>query len=504
MSHVKIQTIQPLGESLKINNPIFVNGATGYTSTQSLCVPTGISIGDGFFLENDRSDLLIGYCTLGSENVVSIGSPINQYNKNILLNTNGVERVRIDSNTGYVGINTTTPQVALDIVGEATTTLTVDDLAKASTDGKTLITKDYLEYYYTTAEDCISGKVLWNEETMSDPSTIANPTALDSNIIAKYGVVKPKFSRISKGIYDMYLPYPYDLLTGVLIGNGSWYIEEGSLDASGKVVPVDGGALTITQHHDYGTDVVLGGSFTSNSPTLFVTFSKDTNGDLIVNRNDHGLVQGNTLYFTTTEVLPTAISSVANQLYHIVSVTQNSFKVSLTYGGAAIPANTGCLTCGLHDIHVSHDRIFNVQSFTANNDLGTVNSTAHGLSVGQLVRFVTATALSVLPTFGSVDSWVRMEGRYFKVKTVPNANSFTIVDPVTDWVGGINTQYMTGSFKCLVLSPLWQGNGGNTYYPMQLPGKIRFMCHRVGTGKLVDPLEINWLFYPFEDYRYLG
>lgn len=62
----------------------------------------------------------------------------------------------------------------------------------------------------------------------------------------------------------------------------------------------------------------------------------------------HGLLEGDTVYFTTTGALPTGLS--ANTLYYVISagLTANAFEVSATRGGAAV--NTSGSQSGVHTL----------------------------------------------------------------------------------------------------------------------------------------------------------
>ncbi len=69
----------------------------------------------------------------------------------------------------------------------------------------------------------------------------------------------------------------------------------------------------------------------------------------VVTLNNHGLVAGNTVYFTTTGALPTGIS--ANTLYYVISggLTANTFWISASSNGAAI--NTSGSQSGTHSLY---------------------------------------------------------------------------------------------------------------------------------------------------------
>jgi microcystin-dependent protein len=68
----------------------------------------------------------------------------------------------------------------------------------------------------------------------------------------------------------------------------------------------------------------------------------------VVTLSSHGLVAGDTLFFTTTGGLPTGLS--VNTIYYVIAagLTSNAFEVSATHGGAAI--NTSSAGSGTHTL----------------------------------------------------------------------------------------------------------------------------------------------------------
>lgn len=68
----------------------------------------------------------------------------------------------------------------------------------------------------------------------------------------------------------------------------------------------------------------------------------------VVTLTSHGLVVGDSIYFTTTGALPTGLS--INTLYYVISAGfgANSFQISATRGGSAI--NTSSAGSGTHTI----------------------------------------------------------------------------------------------------------------------------------------------------------
>lgn len=69
----------------------------------------------------------------------------------------------------------------------------------------------------------------------------------------------------------------------------------------------------------------------------------------VITINNHGLVAGNIIYFTTTGALPTGLTAITTP-YYILSTgfTTNSFRVSTTYEGTAV--NTSGTQSGIHSV----------------------------------------------------------------------------------------------------------------------------------------------------------
>lgn len=97
----------------------------------------------------------------------------------------------------------------------------------------------------------------------------------------------------------------------------------------------------------------------------------------VVTKTAHGLVAGDTVYFTTTGALPTGLS--ANTIYYVLStsLTADTFKLGLTDGGAAI--NTSGSQSGVHTLRrapygIASSTNFNVPDLTGRVPVGLDDS----------------------------------------------------------------------------------------------------------------------------------
>lgn len=94
----------------------------------------------------------------------------------------------------------------------------------------------------------------------------------------------------------------------------------------------------------------------------------------VVSFTAHGLTLNDSIQFTTTGALPTGLSASTN--YYVISagLTANSFRISLTLGGAAI--NTTGSQSGTHTLYKTTPVAFSTQdpSLTGLTYLGTPGS----------------------------------------------------------------------------------------------------------------------------------
>lgn len=122
---------------------------------------------------------------------------------------------------------------------------------------------------------------------------------------------------------------------------------------------------------------------TWSAVTHTVTISNASPG--VVTDTAHGLVNGQSLYLTTSGTLPTGLSP--NVQYFVVSATTNTYSLALTYGGTAI--NTSSAGSGTHTA--------NITSYNAVHNLGTVDVICQAFDLldgsdiefGQVVRWNT-------------------------------------------------------------------------------------------------------------------
>lgn len=107
----------------------------------------------------------------------------------------------------------------------------------------------------------------------------------------------------------------------------------------------------------------------------------------VVTKTGHGLVAGDTVYFTTTGALPTGVT--ANTKYFVISagLTADDFEISATFGGAAI--NTSGSQSGVHTLFRTPYGVgngsttFNVPSLKGNVPAGVNASDSNFKAVGQ-------------------------------------------------------------------------------------------------------------------------
>jgi uncharacterized phage protein gp47/JayE len=124
-----------------------------------------------------------------------------------------------------------------------------------------------------------------------------------------------------------------------------------SLSASALQSAINGlipgaGTVTVAQINTVTTGVnypIYTYQVTFNAPTC--TISDATPG--VVTLNNHGLVNGDVVSFATTNTLPAPLAP--NMPYYVVAAAANTFEVSSTSGGAAIPTTTA--GAGTHSLY---------------------------------------------------------------------------------------------------------------------------------------------------------
>lgn len=125
----------------------------------------------------------------------------------------------------------------------------------------------------------------------------------------------------------------------------------------------DGNTLTASDVNMAGipdntriTSIVPGSITLSNNVTntsrLFTFAPADVNtGTNIITKNNHGLVDGDTVQFSSTGTLPAPLNSTT--VYHIISSNSLNFKVSLTENGSEVNLTT--TGTGTHTLTVRDD-----------------------------------------------------------------------------------------------------------------------------------------------------
>lgn len=207
MSNLQVNEISSKNTTLIINNNIGIGMSIPASSTNSLVVTKGISLGNGYYLSDSQNNSIIGYRLPTTTTPTRYGVDISS-EQTILFFGGDTEKMRI-TQSGYVGINTSTPQTALGISGFARTSISTTDQSYKTT----LVTKDYLETRLLNQGKTISGSVSW-------------VPGLNSTTVLCVRGVAATYTRLSEGIYRITLPAPYNLLTGSLQANGHWYKPE--------------------------------------------------------------------------------------------------------------------------------------------------------------------------------------------------------------------------------------------------------------------------------------
>ena len=236
MSVLKVNEITSTSTNLTILGNVGVEKSImAGDNAHSLVVSKGIRLGFDYGLVTNSGKKLIKYDT--SSKTTLIGGSANT---GILLNGGNGEGVSIKPD-GKIGIRTSQPICALDIVGEARSTITT-----RNSSGNTLVTKDFIDTYYPInrgrVSRCISGTMTWDEDHNyghSDTTWYVQTTR---------GIVARVRDTTVGGEYTVTLPYPYNQYAGVFVANGHWYWEE---NYTGRIIVVQHSIDNITKSDGY-------------------------------------------------------------------------------------------------------------------------------------------------------------------------------------------------------------------------------------------------------------
>lgn len=129
----------------------------------------------------------------------------------------------------------------------------------------------------------------------------------------------------------------------------------------------------------------------------------------------HGLNYGHRVYLTAS-TMPGGLT--AGRWYYLIGVTTHNFQLALTYGGAAVDITSNgtsvTLTSETGFIEDSAQKGYVAQAVTPDHTTDTIGLTAHGLAIGDRVRF----AATTMPTGLTAGVW------YYVV--FPSTNEFQV------------------------------------------------------------------------------
>jgi microcystin-dependent protein len=306
---------------------------------------------------------------------------------------------------GSIAVVSNNPQIYEDILDY------IDSVAIAGGADASLSGKGFLEVATETEID--------NDEDFGATGAYVAVTPVKL-ALSKYGL------RLPDATGKVFL----NAVTGMISLYGGSTAPTGFLNCDGTAYNNDDyPALALIIKNLFGQNT--GSTFTANAGTDFITASS------------HGLDNGDIVFFTTTTTLPAGLS--LNTPYYVINKTTNTFQVSTSSGGSAVNiTDTGT---GTHSFHtqfkvpdlsgrfpigkgaVSFSISNNASDLASVSAMGTfttthasnlINYTAHGLAVGDLVRFTTTTTLPAGLTAGVV----------YAVASIPDANSFKITENI--------------------------------------------------------------------------
>lgn len=232
---------------------------------------------------------------------------------------------------------------------------------------------------------------------------------------------------------------------------------------------------------------ILGTPNYSTLPANSLTISATTG---VVTCNSHGLIAGDKVKFGSLGVLPTGY--VNGTEYFVINPTTNTFGLSATLAGAQIAVSgTSSGTHWLYDTTVKIASVV-IPSSTVTITIaspGVISWTAHGLAIGNKVRFTTTGALpaGLLPNTD------------YYVATVPTANTFTVALAINQLVSINTTGSQSGVHTCtsgnrvyVNLDTALSGSAGSR-------GVLKYTGEFGYFGNLCDGAKIDGI-YPYQDW----
>lgn len=171
--------------------------------------------------------------------------------------------------------------------------------------------------------------------TQADSTIIMDPGNTDlfqgnaSKEITTVDIVNDKIGFVAHGYSDtnQITFYSADTLPGGLTQGTTYYVLNKTADDFEVSATSGGAAISLTSE---GTGVRYVAKALS---TVFTAATTD-----IITATAHGLSNGDRIFVKTTTTLPGGLSVAT--VYYVINKTTNTFKVSLTYGGAAVDITT--------------------------------------------------------------------------------------------------------------------------------------------------------------------
>lgn len=251
-----------------------------------------------------------------------------------------IDTLLVDSDTLYidaannrVGINTSTPTVALDVDGS---------MAASSVYSSTSI----------TAASAITGGSISTLGQVSGGSIYASGQVSGASVIASGPVSATSITATTTATSERFISTqttgtaPLTIASETLVTNlnadrldgehGSWYSPSGLISPYAGLTAPPGWLFCNGQSVSRTTYATLFSTLTATVGTCTIT----TASPAVVSLTAHDLVEGDAIYFTTTGALPTGLS--ANTTYYVKSTgNANTFQVSLTRTSSATAFTAG-------------------------------------------------------------------------------------------------------------------------------------------------------------------
>jgi hypothetical protein len=149
-------------------------------------------------------------------------------------------------------------------------------------------------------------------------------------------------------------PYAQDVATGLTVNDAGYGIRVFEADTAAQRSLVVSGCRFVYEKSMLGYPYNVTGNaatntFTASGP-LGGTCTISQASPAVITKNNHGLLEGSRVYFTTTGSLPSGI--VASTIYIVRDVTQNTFTLS-PIGSLGTRVNTTTAGSGIHTMNTA-------------------------------------------------------------------------------------------------------------------------------------------------------